>query len=195
MTIVIDRTNWKFGDTPINIFMLSVKWRSNAVPLFWMLLDKEGNSNQAEQIDLIKTFLDTFGTDAISSLTADREFIGKEWMGWLLNHELAFDIRIKSNIIVTRNGQSCSAKELFRGVNRGRIRCLKKVFTIYGCDVYLSGGPAKNQKGEDDYFIIASHERKKGASKRYALRWRIEQLFKELKTSGFRLEETHLTRS
>jgi hypothetical protein len=50
-----------------------------------------------------------------------------------------------------------------------------------------------SKKGEDDYFIIASYCGPAGAAKRYALRWRIEQLFKELKSSGFRLEDTHLT--
>ncbi len=193
MTVAIDRTNWKFGKTPINIFMLSVKWRGKAVPLFWMLLDKEGNSNQVERIDLIKMFLDTFGPDSIASLTADREFIGQEWVGWLLNQDIPFDIRIKSNTGIRHNGRDCSVKDLFKGVKRGKIRCLKKPFTIFGCDVYLSGGPAKNKKGEDDYFIIASHYYHKGVSKRYALCWRIEQLFKELKTSGFQLEQTHLT--
>ena len=193
MTIAIDRTNWKFGKTPVNIFMLSVKWRSKAVPLFWTLLDKAGNSNQAERIDLLEMFLTTFGPDSIANLTADREFIGQEWVGWLLNNEVAFDIRIKSNTTVQYQGQSCAAKDLFKGVKKGKIKSLKKPFTIFGCDVYLTGGPAKNKKGEDDYFIIASHRYRRGVSKRYALRWRIEQLFKELKTSGFRLKNTHLT--
>lgn len=68
--------------------------------------------------------------------------------------------------------------------------------------MYLSGGPARNKKGEDDYFIIASYCAQSGAAQRYALRWRIpaclpqvgrEQLFKELKPSGFCLEDTQVT--
>lgn len=31
MTIAIDRTNWMFGLVPINILMLSVKWKSKAI--------------------------------------------------------------------------------------------------------------------------------------------------------------------
>lgn len=194
MDIAIDRTNWKFGKMSINIFMLSVRWKSKAVPLFWVLLDKQGNSNQAERIDLLQLFVDTFPVEWINSLTADREFIGRDWFEWLLNKEIPFHIRIKSNTEVTRRGKTYPARDLFKGVKLGRIRRKKGLFTVFGCDVYLSGGPAKNKKGEDDFFILASHYDQPGSAQVYALRWRIEQLFKELKSSGFRLEQTHLTR-
>ena len=189
MDIAIDRTNWKFGKMPINIFMLSVRWKSKAVPLFWVLLDKEGNSNQKERINLLRLFLDTFPADSIKSLTADREFIGRQWFEWLLNHEIPFHIRIKSNTEVTRRGKTYPARNLFKGVKPGRVRRKKGIFTVFGCDVHLSGGPAKNKKGEDDFFIVASHHDDSDAAQTYALRWRIEQLFKELKSSGFRLQE------
>ena len=194
MDIAIDRTNWKLGKIPINIFMLSLRWKSKAVPLFWVLLDKEGNSNQAERIDLLQLFLDTFSAESLNSLTADREFIGREWFEWLLNKEIPFHIRIKSNTEVTHRDKTCPAKDLFKGVKVGRIRRKKGIFTVFGCDVHLSGGPAKSKKGEDDFFIVASHYDGPFAAQTYALRWRIEQLFKELKSSGFRLEETHLTK-
>ena len=90
-------------------------------------------------------------------------------MGWFLNQDIALDIRIKNNTLVTHNGSERSVKDLFKGVKRGKIKCLKKPFAIFGCDVFLSGGPAKNKKGEDDYFIIASHYGKRGVAKRYPL--------------------------
>ena len=194
MDIAIDRTNWKLGKVPINILMLSVRWKSKAVPLFWILLDKEGNSSQNERIDLLQLFLDTFSADLINSLTADREFIGRDWFEWLLNKEIPFYIRIKSNTEVARRGKTKAAKDLFKAVKPGRIRRKRGIFTVFGCDVHLSGGPAKDKKGEDDFFIIASSLDGPDAAKTYALRWRIEQLFKELKSSGFQLEETHLTK-
>ena len=172
--------------------MLSVQWRSKSIPLFWIMLDKEGNSNYRERIDLIKLFIDTFGIKAIASLTADREFIGYDWFEWLLNNEIPFDIRIKSNTQISHNGKTIAVRNLFRNLRRGQFRQHKKVYTIFGCDVYLGGGPAKNKNGEDDYFIIASNEYEPGADQRYSLRWKIEQLFKELKGSGFDLEKTHL---
>ena len=73
----IDRTNWKFGQVDINIFMLGVVYKGVAFPLLFKMLDKRGNSNSKERIDLINRFIDLFGKDAIDSVVADREFVGK----------------------------------------------------------------------------------------------------------------------
>src|SRR3982751_4662447 len=42
LIISIDRTNWQFGKTDINIFMLSVCYDGIAFPLLWKLLAKKG---------------------------------------------------------------------------------------------------------------------------------------------------------
>jgi hypothetical protein len=53
----IDRTNWKFGQTDINIFMLGVVYHGVAFPLLFSMLDKRGNSNSGERIALIERFI------------------------------------------------------------------------------------------------------------------------------------------
>jgi hypothetical protein len=40
-----NRTNWKFGKANINFLVLGVAYKGMAIPLFWYLLDKRGNSN------------------------------------------------------------------------------------------------------------------------------------------------------
>ena len=42
LVISIDRTNWQFGKTDINIFMLSVCYESIAFPVLWKMLAKRG---------------------------------------------------------------------------------------------------------------------------------------------------------
>ena len=44
----------------------------------------KGNSDTAERIELIQTFINQFGKHCIRGLLADREFIGKNWVAWLL---------------------------------------------------------------------------------------------------------------
>ena len=39
--LCLDRTNWKFGQTNINILMLSVAYKGVAFPLIWKLLPKK----------------------------------------------------------------------------------------------------------------------------------------------------------
>ena len=42
--LILDRTNWKWGKTPINILMLSIAYRGIGIPLFWVVLNLESSS-------------------------------------------------------------------------------------------------------------------------------------------------------
>ena len=78
LVLVMDRTNWKFGEKNINILMLGVSYKNVAFPLMFKMLDKRGNSHTLERIALIQNFMDWFGKDCIDCLLADREFVGKD---------------------------------------------------------------------------------------------------------------------
>ena len=79
----LDRTSWKFGRCHINILMLGVIHEKICIPLFWVLLDKAGNSNAHERTDLMGRLNKIFPKQPIASLSGDREFIGERWMNWL----------------------------------------------------------------------------------------------------------------
>ena len=83
----------------INILVLAVAYHGVAIPLLWVFLDKRGNSNSHERIALLKHFLMEFGHDRIQCLTADREFIGTDWVKFLKRHRIRFRIRIKRNTL------------------------------------------------------------------------------------------------
>ena len=59
--LALDRTNWKFGRRHINILMLGVIHEKVCIPLFWVLLDKAGNSNARERTDLMGRLNNTSG--------------------------------------------------------------------------------------------------------------------------------------
>lgn len=80
----IDRTTWEFGDCVINILMLGVVHNGVAFPLLWWMLDKKGNSNSGERIELLDEFFEVFPEVEVSYLTADREFLGANWFKYLL---------------------------------------------------------------------------------------------------------------
>ncbi len=77
--LTMDRTNWKWGKSDINILMLAVVFKGIAIPIYWELLDKRGNSDTKERIAIVQKFIDKFGKECIAGLFGDREFIGNEW--------------------------------------------------------------------------------------------------------------------
>jgi len=80
--LTFDRTNWQWGRKDINILMLAVVYKGIAIPVYWMLLNKQGNSNTRERIALLKRFIREFGKARIIKFLADREFVGEKWFGW-----------------------------------------------------------------------------------------------------------------
>jgi len=188
--LTIDRTNWKWGDANINILTLAIAFKGIAIPIYWELLDKRGNSDTAERIALLRKFIASFGKDCIAGVLADREFVGEDWFGWLLKEKIIFYIRIKKNMLTTNSkGQPIHAYKLFYGLSPMSERVLYGKRNILGYSLYVSG--LKLLDG--DFLIIVTNENPGNAIKTYGLRWEIESLFSCLKGRGFNFEDTHIT--
>jgi hypothetical protein len=49
-----------------------VVYKGIAIPIYWLLLNKKGNSNSKERIALLKRFIKQFGKTRIIRLLVDR---------------------------------------------------------------------------------------------------------------------------
>jgi len=186
----MDRTNWKWGKSNINILMVGVAYKGSAIPLFWEMLDKQGNSNTEERIQIISLFIRVFGKERIKTLLCDREFVGKEWFAWLRKEHIPFHVRIKQNTIATNSkGEGIQIKHLFHDLQIGEKRVLKGRRRIFGKAMYL----AALRLTDGDLLIVATSVDAETAIETYALRWEIETLFGCLKGRGFNFEDTHIT--
>jgi len=79
--LALDRTEWERGDTTVNLLVLAVVTQGCAVPLLWTVMPACGASDTAERKELLARFVVRFGKERARFLTADREFIGFDWMG------------------------------------------------------------------------------------------------------------------
>lgn len=189
-TVAIDRTNWKLGQTEINVLMLALVHQGIAYPLIWFSLDKAGNSHTDERILLLELFLSLFGKEPVATLVADREFIGKAWLDWLVEHDLPFQIRVKENCQVTARGRTQALREWFRHATPQRPLVRKKPGQMWGAAYYFSGF----RRPDGEYVIVVSPTYEPEALTHYRRRWGIETLFGALKTRGFNLEDTRVTK-
>jgi len=135
--VSIDRTDWYLGETPLNILMLSLIHQGVAFRLLWTVLEKKVCSDTAERIALLEKYLKLFGKGSLSFVTADREFIGRDWFRYLRREKIPFRLRIRENLKVTtaRGHKKVSARSLFRtqraGVGvllRGERKVVGKMF-------------------------------------------------------------------
>jgi hypothetical protein len=195
VTLVLDRTNWKFGTKNINILMLGVSYKNVAFPLMFTMLNKRGNSNTQERIDLIQRYIDWFGIHMIDCLLADREFVGDKWLAFLNDNSIRYYIRIRNNFKVF-----CFQKQgeipvfwLFNHLKMNEFYHYPKIVRLHGQLCYLSGCKTIDREGKKEFLIIVSFNKPEQAMVAYKNRWQIETLFKALKSSGFNIEDTHVT--
>ena len=194
LTLSIDRTNWKFGQTNINIFMLGVVYNGVAFPLLFTMLDKRGNSNSKERIDLVNRFIRLFGKEVIKCIVADREFVGQDWIGFLNLNKIQYYIRIRHNfkVFVPHKNKQIKASHLFNRFKINQFVYYDKIVYVNNELCYLSGCKLKNKSGKLDFLILISFNQPEKAKQNYEQRWQIEMCFKAMKSSGFDVEKTHL---
>jgi hypothetical protein len=188
--LTIDRTNWKFGKTNINIFMLGIVYDGVAYPLLFKMLDKRGNSNCKERIALINRFIALFGKTNIESIVADREFVGEEWIKYLNDKNIQYYIRIRNNfkVNVLQKSEKIKVSWLFQSYE---FKHYPKIVKINNQFCYLAGCKLKS-RDKEEYLIIISFTKPEKAKESYKERWQIEMCFKAMKSSGFDIEKTHL---
>jgi len=76
--LAIDRTKWQSN----NILMVTMIWRNRAIPIYWKMLDKQGNSTlENQQFVLTPVFVALSDYNLI--VLGDREFCNVTLANWI----------------------------------------------------------------------------------------------------------------
>jgi hypothetical protein len=186
--LAMDRTNWKFGKTHINILVIAVVTNKVAIPICWMVLPqstKRGNSHTNHRIKLLNRLLKLLSAEDIKVLTMDREFIGKHWLEWLNNQGVKYVVRIKHNVIID-------------GVAAAKYRHHKQLRSshrksVWDTVLFFAGCKITGKNTRDDFlYLVSNHYHGKEALDLYKQRWGVEVVFSHFKKRGFDLETTHM---
>lgn len=184
--LAMDRTEWKRGQTTINLLVLAVVVHGCAVPLLWTVMPECGASDTAQRKELLGRFTTLFGKERMRFVTADREFIGFDWIAWLLQEQIPFRIRIKAGeYLMHKDGREHKARDWF--VQRA-CRCKPQAMRLWGLSVYVGGRYLHGK----EYLIVISNQAGDLLAD-YRLRWKIETLFQALKGRGFEMESCRLS--
>jgi hypothetical protein len=206
--VALDRTEWHFGQTPVNVLTVGIAHRGICFPIAWNVLPTGGSSGAGEQIKVLERFLAAVDPTSIEAVVADREFIATEWLRRLQSYEIPFVVRLRSDRRIglasqdsLSEGPALPGRMFARPLSAGEERVLDGERHLSGtegdqvatCVVVRRIAPASSET--DDCFLIlatwgvAPDE----ATELYRRRWEIETLFAALKSRGFKLEKTHLT--
>jgi hypothetical protein len=192
ISIAIDRSQWGC----INLFTLVLIWHKRAIPLYWCLLPKLGNSNLQEQTFALQQVLPLLKEYKVIVL-GDREFCSVDLASWLKATGVSFCLRLKKNhCLATENliwqrldrlGIVPGTSLYFQGV---RVR---KTRPVVGFDIACKW--KRNYQGlkvKEAWFILTDLGSLPVAIAAYKKRMGIEEMFRDCKTGGYNLEGSGL---
>ena len=186
--LAIDRTRWQER----NLFVASLIKNKRAIPLNWMLLDKKGNSNIAEQRRLLKSTLRLLkGYQVV--VIGDREFGNINLADWLSKRGCQYVLRTKSNKYVRQEDENYQ-QLLSLGLKPGKSFYLQQVeftkqsgMTRVNIAFYWSK-VTKGKSKNEGWYLINNLSNIKQTIKAYKKRMGIEAMFKDCKSGGYNLE-------
>ncbi len=202
-TVILDRTEWYFGETPVNVLMAGVAHKGIAFPISWRVLPEGGSSSAKAQRKALRRFFEIVDPEEVEVVVGDREFISTEWLSQLQAQEVPFAVRLRSDRRIWRSpeGSSLPARMFARPLAVGTEKLLDGTRHLRGTDgehvevqVVMRRIAARSSEKEDQFLILATWGvDPEEATALYEQRWEIETMFGALKSRGYNLEKTHLT--
>ena len=191
--LAIDRTKWQ----PNNILMVSMIWQKRAIPIYWKMLDKQGNSTLENQQFVLTPVFDAL-SDYKLIVLGEREFCSVTLGNWLKEKKVDFCLRLKKNVCIKIEEELWAELKML-GLEPGNSFfnqevTIRKTAPIRGFN--LAGkwlGKYRNITTKEPWYILTSLADIQAAVDAYAKRFGIEEMFRDFKGGGYNLERTNLT--
>ena len=187
--LTLDGTRWEWGQTKIQLLVLSLVYRGVSLPLCWVDLAKKGHSSQQERKRLLQIAAKLYDLSGFC-LLADREYVGREWFALLDEPGLFFIVRLsrqdyKHELSAGRKSYSSLLKRALKG------KLVSQDIRIgQGCYQVVATSHQDGPDGPDPLVLLLTNTTwaKQKVVARYRIRWCTEPLFRHLKSNGFDLE-------
>jgi hypothetical protein len=188
LTIVLDATTAGRGCV---VLMASVVYRGRALPLLWSVVKgKKGHLPQQQHCALIGRLQELIAAQAEVLLLGDGEFDGCELQATMRRTNWQYVCRTASNITIYAHERVFTVSDL--PLERGEAVALADVqMTAKRYGPVLLIGVWEAQYAEPLYLITSLSDAQL-AIERYRLRFRIECMFANHKSRGFRLDKSRL---
>lgn len=190
--LIIDGSSWKSGGVCYHFLTLSLLYKGVSVPIWWIDLDRLGQSHQWHRKLLLRTALKVLDL-RYKVLLGDREYIGTEWFKVLKSSLI--DIVIRLRVTDYQYAINQIGKPISKLESRAKSKLGKSVWKSFQLDgqTYTFVIIAyKNRSQKIEFLRLITTLTPAKAIEAYNKRYRIETMFKNLKSNGFDLEALNL---
>jgi len=200
--LIVDRTNWEKRRQHINILSVAVSYKGRALPLYWMVFGKKGNSSLEQwrqvlfPVIIVLQQMSWLSVKTIHiHVVADREFASPKLAEWLANEfDVAVTLRIKANMyLIGEDAPEVKVASLIRKMTKGSRHVLYNQMltrnSTFKMNVLLTW-----KEDYDEPLVVATTSRNPTqADETYEQRFNIEHMHKDWKSNAFDLEKTRVT--
>ena len=189
LMILMDRS--MINDT-LNLLWMSVGFGGRALPLGWILVPHEGNSDLKLQQELLNWLKEILPAKAKAVIVAEREFHSIRLAEWLEKElKLDYALRIKAGTYIEFDGEMLKTSELAvkgESFQMSDVKITKDVELDYRTNLTVHWAA-----DEDEPWCLATNLDVEESLEVYAKRFWIEEMFSDHKSRGLNLEKTRLT--
>ena len=200
--LIVDRTNWEKRRQYINILSVAVSYKGRALPLYWMVFGKKGNSSleQWKQV-LFPAIIVIQQMSWLSDKTihihvvADREFASPKLAEWLKTiYDVTVTLRIKSSMYLTgEDTPEIKVASLIRKMTKGSRHILYNQVLTRDSSFTMNVLLTWNKDYDEPLVVATTSGNPATADNTYENRFNIEHMYKDWKSNAFDLEQTRVT--
>lgn len=175
------------------MLFVAVRYKGRAFPLLWRMLPADGCSAFTEQKALLAQIVALVPAHTSVVLMADREYGSADMIGFCLEQEWHFIFRLKKNRWCRlRSGHAFQLEEL--PLRPGADWCEDGITLddVPGVGLSLSCGWSTEADDDEPWYLLSDLPSGRPILQRYVGRFSIEEMFRDFKEQGFRLEKTRL---
>ena len=182
----------------LTIVQISLAYRGRALPLAWLTTYIKPDTVK-DAIRLLFAEIRTWlPKDARMYLIGDREFHGQDMLELIQAQQWIPVVRTKGNLLVElEDGTRCRVADLAPAAGqRGfyqRVWLTGWGWGPYSLSLANAAQAKRGQKPEDPWYIVCTEPATSHILTLYATRMGADEMYRDLKSQGFHLEQTRLT--
>lgn len=191
ITFCLDRTEWSFGTTTHNILVLTAYSHGVGIPVWFECVNENGGCCDVDDKRyMILKCLEIVGQERIKCLIADSEFIGEQWIAFLMKEGIVFYLDVRSNQYFTYQNVNHQIQGYMSGKSKAELRNIR----IFKQTLHIGIKRQKEcaKRNRKAFLAVVTNASQAGILSVYKNRWSIEVLFQSLKKRGFDIQTTHL---
>jgi len=199
LELVMDRTEWIRRGTPVNILDVALHYKGRAIPLFWMVLNRRGNSSFENWKTVLTPVIEALRSASWTQgkqihVVADREFASPKLSEWLWEtFRVGSTVRMKRSEYLNSEVEIAKVSEYLKHLHPGNRRFLRGCTITQSNDFVMNVALYWDKAYEEPWVLMTTHGKLREAVQVYGNRSGIEPMHKDWKSNAFDIEGTRVT--